>query len=122
MMQHKYIGRIDLEEMQFYAYHGCFEEEQRVGNHFNVNISIEYDCTEATGSDNIIDAVNYVAVYEITRKQISINSHLLEHVTSRIIDAIYDEFPHLKKVTVKVSKMTPPMGGQMRCVSLTLSR
>ena len=116
------IGRIDLEEMSFYAYHGCFEEEQRVGNRFMVNISIETDCSRPSHSDNIEDALNYVSVYEITREQMAINSHLLEHVTNRIIDAIYTQFPYVLKVTVKVSKMTPPMGGQMRCVSVTLSR
>ncbi len=121
-MKNKYIARIDLEEMQFYAFHGCFEEEQRVGNHFTVNISIEYDCTLAADSDNIADALNYVSVYEITRREINIKSHLLEHVTRRIIDAVYDEFPYVKKVTARVSKMTPPMGGQMRCVSTTLTR
>lgn len=121
-MSHKLIGRIDLEEMQFYAYHGCFEEEQRVGNHFTVNISIETDCTLPSESDDIRDALNYVSVYELTRREIAVKSHLLEHVTRRIIDAIHDEFPYVLKVTAKVSKMTPPMGGQMRCVSVTLSR
>lgn len=116
------IGRIDLEEMSFYAFHGCFEEEQRVGNRFTVNISIETDCSQAMLSDNIEDALNYVSVYEITREQMAVKSHLLEHVTKRIIDAIYTQFPYVLKVTVKVSKMTPPMGGQMRCVSVTLSR
>ncbi len=116
------IGRIDLEEMSFYAGHGCFEEEQRVGNHFTVNISIETDCSRPSYTDNIDDALNYVSVYEITREQMAINSHLLEHVTNRIIDAIYNRFPYILKITVKVSKMTPPMGGQMRCVSVTLSR
>lgn len=121
-MTDKIIGRIDLEEMSFYAYHGCFEEENRVGNRFTVNISIESDCTKPVDSDFIGDAVNYVAVYEIVRSQMAITSHLLEHVTMRIIDQIYRQFPHVVKVTAKVSKMTPPMGGQMKCVSVTLSR
>ncbi len=122
IMINNQIARIDLEEMSFYAGHGCFEEEQRVGNRFTVNISIETDCSRPAYTDNITDAVNYVSVYDITRQQMAVNSHLLEHVTNRIIEAIYRQFPYLLKVTVKVSKMTPPMGGQMRSVSVTMSR
>ena len=119
---HNNIGRIELEEMTFYAYHGCFEEEQRVGNRYLVNISIDTDGSQPAQSDSIKDALNYVTVYELTREQMAIKSHLLEHVTARIIDAIYSEFPYIIQTTVKVSKMTPPMGGQMRCISLTMSR
>ncbi len=122
MKDEQLIGLIELEEMEFYAYHGCFKEEQVVGNRFLVKVSLETDCTIAAESDNITDALNYVSVYEIVREQIMQNSHLLEHLNKRIIDGIYKQFPQLKKATVKVSKMNPPMGGQMKCVSVTFSR
>jgi len=47
-------------------------------------------------------------------------SHLLEHVTGRIINRLINEFPAILHIKVKVSKMNPPMGGQMQNVSLTL--
>ena len=115
-------GLIELEEMEFYAYHGCFKEEQMVGNRFLVRVNLETDCTLAAESDNIADALNYVNIYDIVREQIMQNSHLLEHLSKRILDGIYEQFPQLLKATVKVSKMNPPMGGQMKCVSVTLSR
>ena len=37
-------------------------------------------------------------------------SHLLEHIAGRILDAIYAELKGIGKITVKVSKMNPPMG------------
>ena len=115
-------GLIELEEMEFYAYHGCFKEEQMVGNRFLVRVNLETDCTLAAESDNIADALNYVNIYDIVREQIMQNSHLLEHLSKRILDGIYEQFPQLLIATVKVSKMNPPMGGQMKCVSVTLSR
>ncbi len=115
------VGLIELEEMEFYAYHGCFKEEQVVGNRFLVNIALKTDCSVATKTDNIQDALNYVSVYELTKEQIMQNSHLLEHLTKRIIDSIKSHFPQIEWLKVKVSKMNPPMGGQMKCVSLTLS-
>ena len=122
MKEEQLIGLIELEEMEFYAYHGCFKEEQVVGNRFLVKVTLETDCTVAAESDSIADALNYVSVYEIVREQIMQNSHLLEHLNKRIIDGIYKQFPQLLKATVKVSKMNPPMGGQMKCVSVTFSR
>ncbi|MBS2100797.1 dihydroneopterin aldolase [Carboxylicivirga linearis] len=114
------IGLIELEEMEFYAYHGCYEQEQVVGNRFLVNIAIHTNCSVAAETDSINDALNYVTVYELTKEQVMQNSHLLEHLTKRIIQSIKSSFPQIIKLKVKVSKMNPPMGGQMKCVSLTL--
>ena len=49
-------------------------------------------------------------------------SHLLENIAGRILDALYAEMQGIKKATVKVSKMNPPMGGKIHSVSVTLSR
>lgn len=116
------VGVIELENMEFYAYHGCFKEEQVVGNRFVVNATIETECVIPAQTDNIEDALNYVTVYELIKEQIMINAHLLENVTKRMVDAIYAKFPHVKKVSIKVSKMNPPMGGQMKCVSITFTK
>lgn len=115
-------GIIELEEMEFYAYHGCFKEEQVVGNRFTVNIAIELNVKKPSETDSILDALNYVRVYEITKQEIQKNAHLLENVTERILNAIHIEFPYVDWVRVKVSKMNPPMGGQMKAVSVTLQR
>ena len=80
-------GLIELEEMSFYAYHGCFKEEQVVGNKFTVNISFTTNCKAAAASDHLSDAVNYVQIYNITKHDIAIKSHLLEHVGARIVNA-----------------------------------
>ncbi len=114
-------GLIELEEMEFYAYHGCFKEEQVVGNRFLVNISLSTDCTTAAETDQISDALNYVTIYQLAKEQVMQNSHLLEHLTKRIIDSIIDQFPQIDTLKVKVSKMNPPMGGQMKCVSVTMT-
>ena len=114
------IAMIELEEMEFYAFHGCFKEEQRVGNKFRVNISFCADCTAACQSDSILDAVNYVRIYDITKREMSQTSHLIEHVANRIVQSITLEFPQISGLKVKVSKVNPPVGGQMKQVSVTM--
>lgn len=113
-------GVIELEEMEFYAYHGCFREENVVGNRFLVNISIRTDMSVPMQTDNIGDALNYVKVYDLVRTEMQKTSNLLEHVTARVINSLQSHFPEIEWVRVKVSKMNPPMGGQMRNVSVTL--
>ena len=116
------MGIIEIEDMEFYAYHGCFKEEQIVGNKFLVDLSLEADCYKAGDSDDINDAVNYQHAYNIVAREVAVPSHLLEHVCRRILDGLYAEMTGIKKATVKVRKMNPPMGGQIRSTSVTMSR
>ncbi len=116
------MGLIEIENMEFYAFHGHFKEERIVGNKFLVNLTIETDMNAAAGSDNLKDAVNYQRVYEIVKQQMGLKSHLLEHIAGRIIDAVYSEMSGIERVTVKVSKMNPPMGGKIGSVSVVISR
>lgn len=116
------MGQIQIENMEFYSFHGHFREEQIVGNKFLVDLVIETDMKIPAGSDNLKDAVDYQRIYQITKLQMEKKSHLLEHIAGRIIDAIYAEMKGITKITVKVSKMNPPMGGKIGSVSVVLSR
>ena len=116
------MGLIKIENMEFYAFHGHFKEERIVGNKFLVDLTIETDMKLPAESDNLKDAVNYQRVYEIVKDQMELKSHLLEHIASRIIDSIYSELKGIEKITVKVSKMNPPMGGKIGSVSILMSR
>jgi dihydroneopterin aldolase len=116
------MGLIEIEGMHFYAYHGHFEAEQIVGNDFIVNLEMRVDCCKAADSDNLDDALNYQAVYTLIQKEMAIKSRLLENVAKRILDALFAEFPNLQNAKAKVSKMNPPMGGEIEKVSITLER
>lgn len=113
---------IQLENMEFYAYHGCFAEEQVVGNRFLVDVTVDIDTTNAQHTDRIDDTVNYQHVYNVVNAEMQVKSRLLEHVAERIAAAIHGSFPQVKSVRVKVSKMNPPLGGSIERVSVTLDR
>jgi dihydroneopterin aldolase len=116
------MGLIKIENMEFYSFHGHFKEERIVGNKFLVDLTIETDMTVPAKSDNLKDAVNYQRAYEIVKSQMEMKSYLLEHIAERILDAIYSEMEGIQKVTVKVSKLNPPLGGKIGSVSIVLSR
>ena len=117
------MGLIEIEDMEFYAYHGHYEEERIVGNRFLLNIKIETDTTKAELSDDINDALNYQTVYKIIKEQMFQKSHLLENIARKILDAIYLDFSNeIINCELKISKINPPMGGQIGKVSVTLKR
>lgn len=116
------MGLIQIENMEFYSFHGHFREERIVGNKFLVNLAIETDMKAPAESDNLKDALNYQRAYEIVKQQMEIKSYLLEHIAGRILDALYAEMQGIQKVTVKVSKLNPPMGGKIGSVSVTMVR
>lgn len=110
----------ELEGMEFYAYHGCFSEEQAIGTRFRVYVSFEADSSLAQRSDNISDTISYLDVYQLVKKEMGVPSHLLEHVADRIGERLLATFTAMEKVSVKVSKLNPPLGGQLASVSVTI--
>ena len=116
------MGQIELEGMEFFAYHGHYPVEKEVGNKFIVYVSIMTDCQKAGQSDKLKDALDYQKVYQIVKEEMAIPSDLLEHVATRILDKLYQGFKEIEQAKVKISKMNPPMGGQIEKVSVTLTR
>lgn len=114
------MSTISLENMEFYAYHGCFEEEQIIGTRFLIDLFLETDTTDAENTDKLSATVNYQEVYLLIKDEMDKNSHLLEHVARRILDRIRASFPQVSSARVKVSKMNPPLGGKLERVSLTI--
>ena len=116
------MGVIEIEDMQFYAYHGCYKEEKVVGNHFLVSIHLQGDFSRAAETDDLHDALDYQKAYAIAQKEMEVGADLLEHVAGRILKGLHNTFNSLEKATVKVSKLNPPVGGQVGRINVQLSQ
>ena len=114
------IGTIELEGMEFKAYHGCLEQEKVRGNSFTVDFRGELDLSAAAESDNLNDTLNYADIYEIVSDEMSVPSELLENVAGRIMKAIEKRFPQLVSFSVRVSKKRPPVDGVAQWSRVTL--
>lgn len=115
-----FMARITIDNMSFYAFHGCFAEESTIGTHFSVDCEFDCDTSKAETSDNIEDTISYLDVYQTIKKQMEIPSHLLEHLCRRIVDCLLDTYPQMDYCKVRVHKLNPPLGGQMKGVSVCL--
>ena len=107
--------------MEFYAYHGHFEEEQKIGTWFSLDLTMEVDTSKAELTDELEDTVDYSAVYQVVKEQMMIPSKLLEHVGRRILNAVKERFSDVTDAQLKIRKMNPPLGGKMNFVSLELT-
>ena len=116
------MAQLVLENMEFYAHHGHYTGENIIGGRFRVDVVIDTDISKAAASDDLKDAVDYSRVYELVKTEMKQISHILEHLATRITDAIYAEFGHVNRVTVTVSKLNPPVGGKMDRFSVTVTR
>lgn len=106
--------------MEFFAYHGCFKEEQVIGTKFRIDLFLEVDTSLAEKTDQLKDTVNYQSVFHLVKKEMETPSKLLEHVGRRILDRIKQEFTTVKHARIKIRKLNPPLGGKMDFVSVEI--
>jgi len=113
---------IHLENMEFYAYHGHYLEEQKIGNKYKISLSLKTNLQKAALTDKLEDTLNYYEVYQLIKKEMKNQSFLLENIAYRIIKSIFNNFSSVEMVNLKISKMNPPVGGIMECVTIEMTR
>jgi dihydroneopterin aldolase len=113
-------GIIELEGMEFHAFHGVLEHEKIEGNLFIVDFKGEVDMSKAAESDLLEDTLNYALIYDAVARQMQTPSELLEHVAGRIVKAIAADCPQLESFSVRVSKRQPPVAGPVKWSRVTL--
>lgn len=116
------MGIIKLKNIRVYAYHGCMLEEGKIGSDYRVDVSVKANLSTSAQSDNLIDTVDYVHLNKIVKQEMAIRSKLLETVVERILDRILQEIPLVEKADVAVSKINPPIGGNVAMVTVEMSK
>ncbi|MCL4155213.1 UNVERIFIED_CONTAM: hypothetical protein GTU68_049799 [Idotea baltica] len=114
------MGTVHVDNIRVYAYHGCLSEETIIGSNYSVNVSVKTNLSKAASSDKLSDTVDYVHINRIVKEEMAIASKLLEHVAKRISDRIFLEIDLVKKTKVCVSKINPPIGGDVEKVTVCL--
>ena len=115
------MQKILVQGINIYAYHGCLEEEAKIGCNYIVDVEMETDFSEAAKTDDLSKTIDYVVVYNIVKAQMAIRSKLIEQVGQRIVNELKKELKGLKKVDVTVTKINPPMNGNVDKVAIVIS-
>ncbi len=115
------MSSIHLKDIRVYANHGCLSEEEKIGSDYLVNLTIKCDLLRAAVTDSLTDTVDYVHLNSIIKEEMAIRAKLLENVGQRIIDRVLKQFSKITFVSVTVSKLNPPIGGDVEAVSVTMT-
>ena len=107
------MDKIYLRNIKIYAYHGCMEEEKKIGSDYLVNLIVHADLSLSCKSDELKDTVDYVALLDIVKNQMKMRANLLENVADRVVNKIISEFPSVRKAVVKIAKLNPPINGNI---------
>ena len=116
------MGIIKVENIRVYAYHGCLKEETKIGSYYRVDLKVKANLKHSSKSDKLVDTVDYVFLNRIVVEEMAISSYLLETVAKRILKRIFKEDTMVKKATVSVSKINPPIGGDVKCVTIKITK
>jgi len=116
------LGIVKVKNIRIYAYHGCLVEEGKIGSEYRVDVSVKANLTPSADSDDLMDTVDYVYINKIVKEEMAIRAKLLENVAKRIIQRVFNEIRLADKVKVSVSKINPPIGGNVALVSVVLKK
>jgi 7,8-dihydroneopterin aldolase/epimerase/oxygenase len=116
------MGKISLEGLEFFAYHGFSQEEQKVGNRYGIDITIEVDFAKAAQQDKINSTVDYHALYKVISKEMAESTKLLESIAERIVIAVFHHFSQVSSIEISVSKFNPPIGGICQRARIIMKR
>ena len=114
------MTKIKIEKIKLYAHHGCHPEEEIIGGWYEVDVEIVADIKVAINTDKLSDTIDYSLVNEIVRREMSMRSKLVEHAAGRIVKALLKEIPRIEEVKVKVSKLNPPVSGEVERFSVEI--
>jgi dihydroneopterin aldolase len=120
LLNYKNMGTIKLKNIRTFSYHGCLVEEGKIGSDYRVDLKVKTDLKISAETDDLHDTVDYVLLNKIVVTEMAIRSHLLEHVAKRIINKILTESKMVTNVKVAVSKINPPIGGDVEMVTIEM--
>lgn len=116
------MGTIKVTNIRVYAYHGCLAEETKIGSDYLVNVSVTADLSKSAVSDTLEDTVDYVFLNKVIKEEMAIASKLLEVVCQRILTRFFNESLLIQTATVAISKLNPPIGGDVEMVTVEMSK
>lgn len=114
------MGKIFLKNIRLYAFHGCMDEEEKIGSDYVVNVVVHTNLEKSSSTDALGDTVDYVSLNAIVKEEMGIRAKLLEKVADRIIKRIFKEHLEVSMARVKVAKQNPPIGGNVEEVAVEL--
>ncbi len=117
------MDEIRIDNLEVYAYHGVYPEENEKGQKFYVNLILYTDTHTAGLTDQLELSTNYGEVcHFITRWMQEHTCKLIETVAEKLAVAILLKFNLIKSVSLEIRKPYAPIGLPFESVSVRIER
>ena len=117
------MDHILLNELQFYGYHGVYQEEQQKGQAFVVSVELGLSLAQAGHSDDLSDTVSYAEVYQVIRQVMEQERYdLLETAAQQIQQRIFTSFAMVQTISITVLKPNAPVEGSFTSMGIRIFR
>jgi dihydroneopterin aldolase len=114
------MDKIYLNQMHFYGYHGVYEEENKLGQAFLVDLELLGSFKEAARTDDVSKTINYEEVYDLVRTEVEeTRVKLIETLAYQIATKLLQKFT-FHEVKVKVTKPNPPLPGHFHSIAVKI--
>lgn len=100
---------IELKGVRFFAFHGLYEEEKQTGNEFEMDLQVSYSRGASGTITGLEETINYVALFELVRKEMKQPRELLETLVMEITERLHVLYPFVRKIEIRVCKLNPPI-------------
>ena len=115
--------KIYLNNMQFFGYHGLFQEEKRLGQRFQADVILFTDLKKAGQSGKMEDSVHYGEAFGAVKEVIEGPSvDLLETLAENLSTRLLEDFSLVDEVMVRIIKPDQPIQGNYDSVSVEIFR
>ena len=99
-----------IDNLEVFANHGLFEEENKLGQKFIFDIECELNYKKAMFSDEMMDSISYADIAEVVVKTATTNTfNLLERLAGEILKNIFTEFSQIENINLKINKPGAPI-------------
>ena len=85
------MGIIKVNNIKLYAFHGCLDEEAKIGNEYVTDVVLYTNFIKAAKKDDLTKTIDYVLVNKIVEQEMAKRSKLIETVGYRIIKRLKKE-------------------------------
>jgi len=117
------MDEIRIENLKIYAYHGVFAEENKNGQNFYVNVTMETDLQHAGLTDALEDTISYAEVCETVREQmLGKTCSLIEAAAEDLSTLLFRKYRQLQRLTVEIRKPEAPIEADFESVSVKIRR
>lgn len=116
------MDKITLQNMKFLGCHGCEEFEKRQGQVFEVDLEMFAETGQASQTDCLTDALDYVTVFAKVKGIVENERYnLLERLAERIAESVLEN-ESVRVIVVRIRKPAVPLPGLLDWVQVEIQR